>query len=214
VLISVSDLIGVYECGTPIFFMEAYMSEASITKKAIAEGFKELMCKKPFEKITISDIADICGLNRQTFYYHFRDKYDLLNWIFYNEAITPFADDLTFDNWSQKLLNMLSIIKKESRFYTNAMRTSYSSEFKEYMHKVSTNVFVGVIESIAGKGVIAEDDELFIAEFFSYGLNGTVVAWVSGGMKKPPEDIVSHIENLVNDCKRLAISRYTGEKNE
>ena len=187
------------------------MSESIVTKKVLAEGFKELMAKKPFEKITISDITDICGLNRQTFYYHFRDKYDLLNWVFYNEAITPFIDNLTFDNWSKKLLDMLSIIAKDSRFYTNAMRTSYSYEFKEYMHRVSTNVFVEVIEGIAGKGVMAEDDKLFIAEFFSYGLIGTVVNWVTDGMKKPPENIVSHIENLVNDCKRLAISRYTGE---
>ena len=89
------------------------MSESIVTKKVLAEGFKELMAKKPFEKITISDITDICGLNRQTFYYHFRDKYELLNWVFYNEAITPFIDNLTFDNWSKKLLDMLSIIAKD-----------------------------------------------------------------------------------------------------
>ena len=64
------------------------MSESITTKNAIAAGFRTLMEKKSFEKITISDITDECGLNRQTFYYHFKDKYDLLNWIFYNEIIT------------------------------------------------------------------------------------------------------------------------------
>ena len=185
-----------------------FMSEAAVTKNAIANGFKQLMEKKPFDKITISDITNICGLNRQTFYYHFQDKYDLLNWIFYNEAITPFNHELSFDNWSSRLLDMLTTINTNSKFYMNAMRTSYSSEFKDYMHKVSTKVFVEVIENIAGEKGIAESDKIFIAEFFSYGIIGCVVAWVNNGMKEQPEIIVSHIENLVNDCKRLAISRY------
>ena len=42
---------------------------------------KELMKRKSLEKITVSDIVQNCGLNRQTFYYHFQDKYDLVNWI-------------------------------------------------------------------------------------------------------------------------------------
>lgn len=184
------------------------MSESAVTKKLIAEGFQTLMEKKPFEKITISDITTACGLNRQTFYYHFQDKYELLNWIFYTQAITPFINDLTFDNWSAKLLAMLQTINSHKKFYTNAMKIDYGTEFKDYMHKVSTNVFIEVIDNITGERKIAESDKQFIAEFFSYGIIGTIVAWVVNGMKHPPEIIISHIENLVNDCKRLAVSRY------
>ena len=71
------------------------MSDSIKTKNAIAQGFKELMEKKAFAKITVSDITSKCGLNRQTFYYHFQDKYELLNWIFYNEAIEPFVEGLS-----------------------------------------------------------------------------------------------------------------------
>ena len=73
------------------------MSESILTKRIIADGFRAVMAKKSFEKITISDITDQCGLNRQTFYYHFQDKYELLNWILYTEVITPFTEDLTID---------------------------------------------------------------------------------------------------------------------
>ena len=184
------------------------MSEAAVTKKIIADGFKVLMEKKPFEKITISDITDSCGLNRQTFYYHFQDKYDLLNWIFSEEIILPFTMELSFDNWSRKLLDLLYTINNNSRFYINALRTSYSTEFKEHIHKESARVFVDVIEDIAGKNTVTLDDKRFIAEFFSYGITGSVVAWVDNGMKDDPETIVAHIVNLVEDCKKLAIKRY------
>ena len=184
------------------------MTEQNDTKQIIAEGFKKLMSKKPFAKITISDITTESGFNRQTFYYHFHDKYDLLNWIFYNEAITPFVDGLSFDNWSSKLLTMLNTIKDDSRFYQNALQTSYGDEFREYVQSVSSNVFSEIIEDIAGHGGVSEDDKRFIAEFFSFGIVGTILKWVKTGMRESPQVITAHIENLVNDCKRLAISRY------
>lgn len=189
------------------------MIDSAITKLAIADVFKELMTKKPFEKITISDITTACGLNRQTFYYHFSDKYELLNWIFYNEAITPFMQELSFDNWSRKLFGMLNMIYTNSRFYSNALKTSYGEEFKDYMHRVSTNVFLSVIDHVSGNYVIPDDDKQFIAEFFSYGMIGTIVAWVQKGMKDTPQVVIAHIENLVNDCQRLAIARYVRPKN-
>ena len=75
------------------------MSDSMITKKALAEGFKELVKKKNFESITVLDITEKCGLNRQTFYYHFHDKYELVNWIYYNEALRVLANDLSFNTW-------------------------------------------------------------------------------------------------------------------
>ena len=76
------------------------------------------------------------------------------------------------------------------------------------MHRSSTKVFSDVIDSIAGDKPVREDDKRFIAEFFSYGMTGTIVSWVSKGMRDTPQKVVSHIENLVNDCQRLAIARY------
>ena len=63
------------------------MAEQNMTKTALAEALKDLMRKKPFARISVSDICESCGLNRKSFYYHFRDKYDLLNWIFYVDIV-------------------------------------------------------------------------------------------------------------------------------
>ena len=51
------------------------------TKRALAQSLKHLMEQKPLEKITVVDISEDCGVNRQTFYYHFQDIYDLIEWI-------------------------------------------------------------------------------------------------------------------------------------
>ena len=56
------------------------MSSSAITKSALCDSLKKLCEQKPFDKISISDITGECGLNRQSFYYHFQDKYDLLEY--------------------------------------------------------------------------------------------------------------------------------------
>ena len=58
------------------------------TKWALAAALKKLMAQKPLEKITISELTDLCHIKRQNFYYHFEDIYDLMRWMFQNEAVS------------------------------------------------------------------------------------------------------------------------------
>ena len=57
------------------------------TKRALAAALKKSMGKKPLSKITVSELIAECNVNRKTFYYHFQDIYDLLKWMFDQEAI-------------------------------------------------------------------------------------------------------------------------------
>ncbi len=188
------------------------MSESAITKKTIADGFKVLMMKKHFEKITISDITDQCGLNRQTFYYHFQDKYELLNWVLYTDIITPFTKDLTINNWSEKLLNILVTLKQNSKFYSNAFNTSHGDEFRQYFFNAVSNVLSDVIDQLADGFYVDPHDKQFISEFLSYGVSGTVSRWVGSGMKEDPEAITKYLEDLIDDFKRFAVIRYISNR--
>ena len=76
------------------------MADSNITKNALAAALKELMNEIPFEKINISQISEKCHMNRKSFYYHFKDKYDLMNWIFDTEffAVTKnYSDEQTYE---------------------------------------------------------------------------------------------------------------------
>ena len=57
-----------------------------VTKRALEEALKRLLLEKPLSKITIQDLADECGISRMTFYYHFKDIYDLVEWSFVEDA--------------------------------------------------------------------------------------------------------------------------------
>ena len=190
------------------------MSESLITKKAIAQGIKELMKKNSLDKITISDITAICGLNRQTFYYHFQDKYELVNWIYYNEAISIITGDLSLENWGERVFKLLTVMKDESYFYQNALRDTNNNEFQNYLFSVTKEIFIDLIEHVPHKEESDSQDETFVAEFLSYGVVGMIVAWAKNGMKQSPEEITKHLRSILYEGKSIVAARYLKEIGE
>jgi probable dihydroxyacetone kinase regulator len=183
------------------------MSESLITKKAIASGMKELTKKKSFDKITVSDITEACGLNRQTFYYHFQDKFELVDWIYYNETISIIYN-LDYDNWDSKVLEMLTKIKAEDYFYISTLRATVGNEFREYLFRVTVEFFCDLIERVATNADMGEEEIRFIAEFYAFGIVGVIISWAQKGMKETPEYITEQLRNLVNGTERFASVRY------
>ena len=93
------------------------MSESLITKRAIADSLKELTRSKTFDKISVKDITKNCGINRQTFYYHFEDKFKLLEWIYENDLLEKPMAEVDFDNWPEKMEDVLTIMTSDKYFY-------------------------------------------------------------------------------------------------
>ena len=111
------------------------MSE--LTKKALAVSLKKLLSKKELSKITISNITDECGVNRQTFYYHFKDIYDLLEWIYKNEVIDEIdnKDELITKGAVEEILNICTT------FEYKGQTEKLTNEKIENMRKICKNYF-------------------------------------------------------------------------
>ncbi len=121
------------------------MADSNITKRALATSLKELMEEKPFEKINVGDICEKCDMNRKSFYYHFKDKYDLVNWIFDTEFVelnqeyyldTRLLSHSFDDRW--KNIEVFCNYFYESRtFYRRVLKVdgqnSFSSHFREFV---------------------------------------------------------------------------------
>ena len=77
------------------------------TKTVMKASLKKLIKKKPLAKITISDIADDCGISRMTFYYHFKDIYDLVEWCIISDAEESIRDGVVAtDTWENELITI------------------------------------------------------------------------------------------------------------
>ncbi len=112
------------------------MATSLITKKRIAKAFKKQLQEKSFEKISVVDIMDTAEIRRQTFYNHFVDKYELLDWIFETELQEQVTSNLNYISGFKLLEELLFYIQSNQHFYAR------SSILKD---KMTFTPFLGII---------------------------------------------------------------------
>ncbi|MEA4891542.1 MAG: dihydroxyacetone kinase transcriptional activator DhaS [Peptococcaceae bacterium] len=171
------------------------MSDSHITKIALANSFKKLTAEKAFNKIRVDDIVNGCGLTRQAFYYHFKDKYDLMNWIYYTETAPFMASHDTLGHWTDGLKNLCYYMQKNKRFYRNVLNTAGQNSFPEYLYNYICTVSISAIESMLDSEYDPEKWN-FIVSFFSTAFVAFIVRWANQGMKDDPEEYITKIRGL------------------
>ena len=92
---------------------------SQVTKRALEASLKNLLLKKPLDKITINDITEDCGINRMTFYYHFKDIYDLIEWCCVEDAKKALEGKKTYDTWQQGFLQIFEAVLDNKPFILN-----------------------------------------------------------------------------------------------
>lgn len=122
-----------------------------LTKRLIAKSFKELMAQNPFEKITIKMITDHANVIRPTFYNHFHDKYELVEWILRDEVMAD-AERLACDgNTENSVRYIFSRIYEDRIYYRKAFEITGQNGFvstltevlSEFMHKTIKGLLTG-----------------------------------------------------------------------
>ena len=168
------------------------------TQLKLAKSLKDLMSNQPFEKLSVSDITNNCDLHRQTFYYHFDDKYELLDWIVYKE--------LTFDNMYDRFMKLFTTMVDEKKFYLNALKIDVN-DMSKYINRLAYDQFMVVINCIEKNSGLksGHEENLMLAEFLGYGLVGIVFGWAQRGMKDSPEIMTKRLERIINNLKHIAI---------
>ena len=196
------------------------MSEVLNTKRIIAQSLKELSQTKPFDKISVGEIAAKSSVNRQTFYYHFQDKFDLLKWIYREDYFLPYLKDITIDNWDSCLEGILDAVSKDRTFCINTIRHT-EADVKEIFLQDTEDIFTSAIEYLRTQSVdndrtlgrIEEEEQQFIARFFAYGVCGMLIEWIERGMKEEPRTVATRMRMLLDTCKELAYKQATLQLN-
>lgn len=185
------------------------MADSNITKNALAVSMKKLMEKKPFSKISVGDICEDCGMNRKSFYYHFRDKYDLVNWIFYVDFIERMDWSSCRNEWDM-LEVLCSHFYRERLFYQNALQVEGQNSFREYFCGMLRPVLMLLTQNLVEEG---RKKEFYIA-FLCEGVLGELVYWLREGSKITPEEFVEDLHDISLGLARKIIADEAGTQNE
>ena len=161
------------------------MPDANITKRALANSMKELMQSKAFEKISVIDICEGCGMNRKSFYYHFKDKYDLVNWIFYTDFITAASAHGEYESGWNLLELIGNLFYRDQDFYRVALRIEGQNSFRDYFYESISPIF----EVFLGDG---EFNIQLICDAFL----AVVMRWLTEGCKQTPSEFVEELRQM------------------
>lgn len=173
------------------------MAESIITKRSIAESLKSLTKESPFNKISVRDISENAHINRQTFYYHFSDKFILLKWIYDEELFNPNMNGLTLENWMPKFQQLLTTIQNDRAFYSNTMMNTDHYVENLFIAK-AIEVFRLTAEDLDVKSQINRPQKDFFAKFFACGLYGILTDWARNDMPGEPAVLVNAMQKLLD----------------
>lgn len=184
------------------------MPRSTLTKKALASSLKRLMERTPLNKITVQEIVNDCELNRQTFYYHFQDIFDLLGWIYKTEAVESIADYKTYTTWEDGFLKIFLYIEKNKAFCLNTLNSLGRDHLDSFLHSISFELLIGVVNEVAQDMRVKDEDKKFMADFYTLAFIGLVIQWMKTGMKEQPEVIIEKLSELVEGNFVTALQRY------
>jgi probable dihydroxyacetone kinase regulator len=181
---------------------------SNTTKRALEASLKNLLLKKPLDKITINDIANDCGISRMTFYYHFKDIYDLVEWACIEDASKALDGKKTYDDWQQGFLQIFEAVLDNKPFILNVYHSVSREQVETYLYKLTYDLMIGVVEELAQNMAVKESDKAFIADFYKYALVGLMLDWIRNNMKEDPQKIIERLSILVQGNIAGALEHY------
>ena len=178
-------------------------------KEQMAASLKKLMTRKNLGRITIQELADDCGINRYTFYYHFQDIYDLLSWTFRQDFEKLFADRSrcpTLEAWIQ---NLIRYLKENAAVCKSALSSMGGDSFRRIcVEDISGMMHDRLRELCRGRAV--PDDYLdFLAAFYLEAVSGIMIGWIQSDMESSEEQLTRYL--LIALDRYVRSSRMTEE---
>lgn len=181
---------------------------SQVTKRALEQSLKNLLLKKPLTKITISDITEDCGINRMTFYYHFKDIYDLVEWACLEDAKRALDEKKTYDTWQQGLLQIFEAVQENKPFILNVYRCVHREQVEKYLQPLVDQLMLDVIQEESASMVIREEDKQFIAKIYAYIFIGVMLDWIKDDMREALQEIVARLVKLLRGSVTAALRRF------
>ena len=179
------------------------------TKLALEASLKNLLLKKPVDKITITDLTNDCGITRMAFYYHFKDIYDLVEWSCYEDASKALHGKKTYETWQEGLMQIFEAVMENKPFIMNVYHALSREQIENYLFRLTRDLIMNVIKECSKGMNITVSEQSFIADFYKYSFVGVMLDWIKNGMKENYHEIVNDIcitmsGNIKNSLQNFA----------
>lgn len=184
-------------------FRRCNMSD--ITQRALAASLMQLLEQTPLDKIRIKDIVKGCGLNRNTFYYHFQDVYSLLDWIFQKEyERLALLHETT--SWEDTFIAASEYLLEHKKTIYHIYNSINRENLDNYLYQIMNDIMMDYVKEQAQGFKINPELLQSIAMFYKYAIVGLILDWIRTGMKEEPVAILNNLTQICNGHVQMVIN--------
>ena len=172
------------------------------TKIALEAAMQELLREKPLEQIRVRELADRCGIRRQSFYYHFNDVYELLDWSISREREHLLRRQEEFVTWQQVYLDLQQYMAENRAYYQTILRIRGRERLRELLAPVFQNVMDG-LDDYYRKNIPEDMTAQMEKKISLWRENRTglawilIEAWINGNVDITPEVAIRAAEDVM-----------------
>ena len=186
----------------------------NLTKRALADSLKKLLSRRPMDRITVQDVTDDAAVSRKTFYYHFHDIYDLMEWLVVDECSHFGSPANGSVDWIREVADVLNYVRENRGWVLNVYQSVEREQLERILHKiVGPYVENGFDQAVNGRPVV-EEDRKFALAIYTHGITGIFLDWVSAGMRSDTvflEDNLAHLfQNSLAGIAERCVAQQAG----
>lgn len=166
------------------------MGKSDVIKREFARNLKQMTTEQALATVTISALCTKTGLSRSTFYYHFIDLYDLMEWILDTELFLPLQNYLythKVGDWAYATRMSLEKMLDDRDFYCQLVRLDVQNSPQDFMRQRNRDSWVVLLKRYMEETKQQYDAETldFLTTFIAQAISNMTIDWAKDGMKTP-----------------------------
>lgn len=185
------------------------MAASDFTKQHIAQAMKELLQSRSFASVSVSDLTRQCGVGRNTFYYHFHDKYEVVSWIFFEEIAPLLSRFDRLENWTGGLSELCLYLQKNRDFYIRVLEFEGQNSFCQCLTEFYRKLVYDLLCQNGGQSV-TERQMRSVARFVAAGIVEEIQNWARNGMESDPTAAIGMLRELFSGQLIRELRRQPG----
>lgn len=170
-------------------------------KRQLADSLKMLMVKKNLKKITVQEIADGCGANMYTFYYHFKDIYDLLMWMFQEEALSLIKTSENCLTWQEGFRLFLRWITENNSVCKCALNDIGQEALREMFYQETKHLMTLFLADAKGSHQVSDEYLAFLGDLYMAALSGILLEWIRRDLDFSEDQLMSYLRPTMDQIR-------------
>lgn len=179
------------------------MNKKQTSKQLLEESLKELLMKQSIEKITVEDIVENCGVSRPTFYRHFRDKYELMNHIYYARIEEFLAAHPDPSSWKNLQETVSQLLYENAKLFKSIISFKGQDSFESFLYRYGSDYCINHIKEITGSDELSLQDSTAI-KVYIYGTMNTYFEWLNNDCPIAPDTL----SKIMSECIPHPLRKY------